>query len=57
MSAVTMVEFRTLKIQKGVRRKVTTVAFRRADLGLFKDLLRRVPWGKALEKKGSKKAG
>lgn len=50
-------EFRTLKTQRRVGRKLSTVAFRRADLVLFKDLLKRVPWDKALEKRGSKKAG
>lgn len=57
MSAVTRVEVRILKTQRRLRRKLTTVAFRRVDLGLFKDLLRRVPWDNALEKKESKKAG
>lgn len=57
VSAVTTMEFRTLKTQRRVGRKLSTVAFRRADLVLFKDLLKRVPWDKALEKRGSKKAG
>ncbi|GAB0188023.1 cAMP-dependent protein kinase inhibitor alpha [Grus japonensis] len=50
-----MVEF---KIPRAVRRahsKLTTLDFRKADFGIFRDLLGRVPWDKALE--GPKKAG
>ncbi|KFW60998.1 hypothetical protein AS28_04482, partial [Pygoscelis adeliae] len=32
--------------------KLATLDFRRADLGLFRDLLGRVPWDKALEGRG-----
>ena len=56
LAAVTMVEFRILRAQR-VRSKLKTLAIRRADFGLFKDLLRKVPWDKALERRGSKKAG
>ncbi|GAB0186577.1 hypothetical protein GRJ2_001123000 [Grus japonensis] len=47
------------KIHKAVRRahsKLTTVDFRRADSGLFRDLFGRVPWDKALGgKRGPRK--
>ncbi|GAB0210292.1 cAMP-dependent protein kinase inhibitor alpha [Grus japonensis] len=33
--------------------KLTTLEFRRADFGLFRDLLGRVPWDKALEGRGA----
>lgn len=56
LSAVTMVDFRILSAWKRVRSKLTTLAFRRAGFGLFKDLFRRVPWHKNLERRGSKKA-
>ncbi|GAB0186589.1 hypothetical protein GRJ2_001124200 [Grus japonensis] len=48
-----MVEF---KIHKAVRRahsKFITLNFRRADFGLFRDLLGRIPWDKALEGRGA----
>ncbi|KFQ85446.1 hypothetical protein N337_12339, partial [Phoenicopterus ruber ruber] len=41
---------------RAVRRahsKLTTLAFRRADFGLFRGLLARVPWDKALEVRGA----
>ena len=44
-----MVGFRILRAGRGVKSKLTTLDFRRADFGLFKDLLGRVPWDKALE--------
>ena len=37
------------KILRAPRRLLTTLDFRRADFGLFRDLLGRVPWDKALE--------
>ncbi|GAB0204681.1 hypothetical protein GRJ2_002933700 [Grus japonensis] len=45
-----MVEFRILRT---ARSKLTTPDFRRADLGLFRDLLGRIPWDKALEGRGA----
>ncbi|GAB0204060.1 protein Hook 3-like [Grus japonensis] len=44
-----MVEFRILRAGRRVKSKLTTLDFRRADFGLFRDLLGRVPWDKALE--------
>jgi len=52
-----MVEFRTLRAGRRVKSRLTTLDFRRADFGLFKYLLRRVPWDKALEGGSPKKAG
>ncbi|GAB0204697.1 mitochondrial enolase superfamily member 1 [Grus japonensis] len=48
-----MVEFRILRAEKRVRSKLTTLGFRRADSGLFRDLLGRIPWDKALEGRGA----
>ncbi|KFQ04942.1 hypothetical protein N329_07333, partial [Haliaeetus albicilla] len=36
--------------------KLTTLDFRRADFGLFRDLLGRVPWDKALEGRGAQES-
>jgi len=36
-----------------VHSKLTTLDFRRADFGLFRDLIRRVPWDKALKGTGA----
>ncbi|GAB0199980.1 mitochondrial enolase superfamily member 1 [Grus japonensis] len=44
-----MVEFRILRAARRAHSKLTTLDFRRADFGLFRDLLGRVPWDKALE--------
>ncbi|KFO10373.1 hypothetical protein N312_10965, partial [Balearica regulorum gibbericeps] len=44
---------------RAVRRahsKLTTLDFRRADLGLFRDLLGRLPWDKALEGRGAQES-
>ncbi|GAB0207747.1 hypothetical protein GRJ2_003240400 [Grus japonensis] len=48
-----MVEFRILRAARRANSKLTTLDFRRADLGLFRDLLGRIPWGKALEGRGA----
>ncbi|GAB0188996.1 cAMP-dependent protein kinase inhibitor alpha [Grus japonensis] len=48
-----MVEFKILKAARRVHNKLTTLDFRRADFGLFRDLLGRVPWDKALEGRGA----
>ncbi|GAB0179591.1 hypothetical protein GRJ2_000424400 [Grus japonensis] len=48
-----MVEFRILRAARRVRSKLTTLDFRRADFGLFRDLLGRVRWDKALEGRGA----
>jgi len=44
-----MVEFRFLKAVRRAHSKLTTMDIRRADFGLLRDLLGRVPWDKALE--------
>ncbi|GAB0199287.1 mitochondrial enolase superfamily member 1 [Grus japonensis] len=48
-----MVEFRILRAARRARSKLTTLGFRRADFGLFRDLLGRIPWDKALEGRGT----
>ncbi|GAB0210350.1 mitochondrial enolase superfamily member 1 [Grus japonensis] len=48
-----MVEFRILRAARRARSKLTTLDFRRADFGLFRDLLGRIPWDKALEGRGA----
>ncbi|GAB0203482.1 hypothetical protein GRJ2_002813800 [Grus japonensis] len=48
-----MVEFRILRAARKAHSKLTTLDFRRADFGLFRDLLGRIPWDKALEGRGA----
>ncbi|GAB0182454.1 mitochondrial enolase superfamily member 1 [Grus japonensis] len=48
-----MVEFKILRAARRARSKLTTLDFRRADFGLFRDLLGRIPWDKALEGRGA----
>ncbi|GAB0176173.1 calcium-independent phospholipase A2-gamma [Grus japonensis] len=48
-----MVEFRILRAARRVCSKLTTLDFRGADFGLFRDLLGRIPWDKALEGRGA----
>ncbi|GAB0187092.1 hypothetical protein GRJ2_001174500 [Grus japonensis] len=47
------VEFRILRAARRAHSKLTALDFRRADLGLFRDLLGRIPWDKALEGRGA----
>ncbi|GAB0193305.1 hypothetical protein GRJ2_001795800 [Grus japonensis] len=44
-----MVEFKVLRAVRRVHSKLTALDFRRADFGLSRDLLGRMPWDKALE--------
>ena len=44
-----MVEFKILRAARRAHGKLATLGFRRADFGLFRNLLGRVPWDKALE--------
>ncbi|GAB0203429.1 hypothetical protein GRJ2_002808500 [Grus japonensis] len=44
-----MVEFKILRAARRVHSKLTTLDFKRADFGLFRDLLGRIPWDRALE--------
>ncbi|GAB0203411.1 hypothetical protein GRJ2_002806700 [Grus japonensis] len=48
-----MVEFRILRAARRACSKLTTLDFRRADFGLFGDLLGRIPWDKVLEGRGA----
>ncbi|GAB0179062.1 hypothetical protein GRJ2_000371500 [Grus japonensis] len=48
-----MVEFRILRAVRRAHSKLTALDFRRADSGLFRDLLARIPWDKALEGRGA----
>ncbi|GAB0204057.1 hypothetical protein GRJ2_002871300 [Grus japonensis] len=47
-----MVEFRILRGRSRAISRITTLDFRRANFGLCKDLLGRIPWVRALEGKG-----
>ncbi|GAB0204561.1 hypothetical protein GRJ2_002921700 [Grus japonensis] len=51
-----MVQFKILRAAKRVHSKLTTLGFRRADFGLFKDMVDRVPWDKALEGRGAQES-
>ncbi|GAB0204729.1 hypothetical protein GRJ2_002938500 [Grus japonensis] len=51
-----MVEFKILRAVRRVRSKLTTLDFKRADFGLFRDLLGRVAWDKALEGRGAQES-
>ncbi|GAB0186399.1 hypothetical protein GRJ2_001105200 [Grus japonensis] len=48
-----MVEFRILRAARRAHSKLTTLDFGRADFGLFRDLLGRILWDKALEGRGA----
>ncbi|PKU45851.1 a-kinase anchor protein 7 isoform gamma [Limosa lapponica baueri] len=48
-----MIEFKILRAARRVHGKLTTLAFRRTDFGLFMDLLGMVTWEKALEERGA----
>ena len=52
-----MVEFKILRTARRAHSKLATLDFRRADFGLFRNLLGRVPWDTALREEGPKKAG
>ena len=47
-----MVRFKILRAARRAHSKLTSLDFRRADSGLFRDLLGQVAWGKALEGRG-----
>ena len=51
-----MVEFKILRAARRVHSKLNTLDFRRADFGLFRDLLGRVPWDTALEGRGAQES-
>ncbi|GAB0209530.1 mitochondrial enolase superfamily member 1 [Grus japonensis] len=48
-----MVEFSILRAARRAHSKLTTLDLRRADFGLLRDLLGRIPWDKALEGRGA----
>ena len=48
-----MLEFKILQAVRRAHSKLTTLGFRRADLGLFRDLLGTEPWDKALKARGA----
>ncbi|GAB0207984.1 hypothetical protein GRJ2_003264100 [Grus japonensis] len=48
-----MVEIKILRAARRALSKLPTLDFRRADFGLFRDLLGRIPWDKALEGRGA----
>ncbi|GAB0204419.1 mitochondrial enolase superfamily member 1 [Grus japonensis] len=48
-----MVEFKILRAVRRAHSKLNTLDFRRADFDLFRDLLGRIPWDKALEGRGA----
>jgi len=51
-----MVEFIILRVVRRAHSKLTTPDFRRAHFGLFRDLLGRIPWDKALEGIGTQES-
>ena len=51
-----MLELKILRAARRAHSKLATLAFRRADFVLFRDLLGRVPWGKALEGRGAQES-
>ena len=51
-----MVEFKILKAARRAHRKLTTLDFKRADFGPFRDLVSRVPCDKALEGRGAQES-
>ncbi|GAB0179072.1 hypothetical protein GRJ2_000372500 [Grus japonensis] len=51
-----MVEFKILRAVRRAHSKLTALDFRRADFGLFRDLLGSVPWDKALEGRGAQES-
>ncbi|GAB0207232.1 hypothetical protein GRJ2_003188800 [Grus japonensis] len=48
-----MVELKILRAARRASSKLLTLDFRRADFGLFRDLLGRIPWDKDLEGRGA----
>jgi len=47
-----MVQFKILRAVRWVRSNLATLDFRRADSGLLRDLLGRIPWDKVPEGRG-----
>jgi len=53
LAAVTMVKFKILRAARRVHSKLITLDFRRTGFGLWRDLLGKVAWDKALEGRGA----
>ena len=51
-----VVEFKILRAARRAHSKLSTLDFRRADFGLFRDLLGGVPWDTALEGRGAQES-
>jgi len=51
-----MVEFKILRAARRVYSKLTALGFRRADFGIFRNLLGRVQQDKALEERGAQES-
>jgi len=51
-----IMDFKILRAVRQVRSKSATLDFRRADFGLLRDLLGRIPWDKALEGRGAQES-
>ena len=51
-----IMEFKILRMSKRVHSKLATLDFRRADFELFRELLGRVTWDKALEGRGAQES-
>jgi len=51
-----MVEFNILRALRRVHSKLSTLDCKRADFGLFRQLLGEVPWDKALEGRGTRES-
>ena len=47
-----MLEFKTLRGGSRAKSRTATLDFRRANFDLFRDLIGRIPWARALEGKG-----
>ena len=52
-----IVEFKIRKVVRRAYNSLATLGFRRADFGLFRDLLGKVLWDKPWREEGPKKAG
>jgi len=51
-----IVEFKILRAARRVCTKLPALDFRRANFGLLRDLLGRIPWDKALEGRGAQES-
>ena len=52
-----MVEFKIVRAERRVHSKLIALDFRRADFGLLRDLLGRVPQDKVLKGRGAQESG